>query len=84
MWGRPLYRGVIGIATGNDAASQIIRRRIPPHESIAEAGQEIARIEPAIPQGAARILDEFVGQAALKRSIALSDRSLWELTGFSP
>lgn len=67
-----LYGRVIRIAEGNDTAGRIIRHRIPPRESIAEASQEIARIKQAILQGAVWILDEFGGlQAALKRSTAL-------------
>ncbi len=56
-----LYGGVIRIAAGNDAAGRIIRHLISPRESIAEASQEIARIEQAILQCAVRILDGFVG-----------------------
>ena len=71
-----LYGRVIRIAEGNDTAGRIIRHRIPPRESIAEASQEIARIKQAILQGAVWILDEFGGlQAALKRSIASKKES---------
>ncbi len=57
-------------------AGRIIRQLIPPRESIAEASQEITRIEQAILEGAVRIPDEFGGlQAALKRSIALKKQA---------
>ena len=72
-----LYVDVICIAAGNEAASQIIRHRIPPCGPIPDGGKEIARIEQTILQCAVgRILDEFGGlQDTLKRSVALKKQA---------